>query len=297
MTWHEQCPLRGICPECGIEFAWVEVLRPMMYQLPWYAEHAKSMWARFKRTPGTLRRMILPHHFWGELGVTKRVSILGLLLWCVPLVLITHLLVAIPSGWARWESRNWSGASLDQYILTYGYYGYAKILFDGIAFPLWYALPQSSGYILSLEVHQFDGFTNLLVYELVMKPIGYQLGFIITWLVVLLAIPHTRRLAKIRNAHIARVTLLSTLMMLLSYEVHKVFFAMEEFPGSFPLFAETFQPIFSLLMMAWQVAFWACAISIGWQVRPARLLVTLGSIAAVLGGVTLMVCLFVVMSA
>ncbi|MCA9274922.1 MAG: hypothetical protein KDA29_02755 [Phycisphaerales bacterium] len=295
-TWESQCPVHGVCSECGIRFQWIEVFRPAMHDLPWYAEHGRSIRSRLWRTPGTLRRLILPHQFWAQLGVTKRISVWGLCVWLLLIMLGMHLLIAIPAGWSRWDSRNWQGLSLDQYFMSYGYYGYAQILFDGIAHPFFYALPNSAGYIVSLDVYRSTWLNSMTMYHQFLRPMGVQVGFVITWIIVLFAIPQTRRLAKIRTGHLARAAILSMFAVVFSYEMHKLFNAMHGSGGLTRMLIEQIEPLFSLSMIIWQIAFWACAIVIGWRVEQWKLLVTLGTIAAILGGVTFRVYIFIMAS-
>jgi hypothetical protein len=46
-TWAEACPLDGRCSECGLEFAWADVLRPDRQREVRFVEHAPASTSRF----------------------------------------------------------------------------------------------------------------------------------------------------------------------------------------------------------------------------------------------------------
>ena len=292
-TWESVCPVRGRCPECGLAFAWCDIFDPVLNDLYWYAEHGRSVWAMVWRTPGTLARLILPHRFWREVDVTKRVSIWRMMIWVVLVMVLTHLLVSIPTGIGLWNSNNWSGYTVRGYIDQYGLYGIAKVIFDGIASPYFSVYPQRGQFILSMPVTVNWG---RYWYEGLFRPIGFQLGFVLLWLVVLMAVPQTKRMANLRSVHIARAVMFSVLVMVLSIELFRLSRAMYGLTGySFDFFTEVTYWIVPIAML-WQIAFWSCAIAIGWRVYPWKLLVGLGTTAALLGGLVLRIYVFVAMT-
>lgn len=290
-TWENQCPTDGTCPECGLGFAWREVMRPLIDDLPWYIEHARSMRARVWRTPGTLRRLILPHVFWRGIDVRKRVAIPSLLVWCVLVCIGAHLLVAIPVGLGDWQENNWLGTSLRQYYNQYGFSAITAILFNGISLPLYRADPVPMASLFGVNVRQTWWDTEELM-RVFFRPIGFQLGFIALWLTVLLAMPRTRRLTKLRGAHIARAALLSMTAMVLTFEFYRLNEALNGLGGYRTGITSRLYIATIPMMIAWQIAFWGSAIIFGWRIRPWRLLVVVGTLAALLGGATLRVYAF-----
>ena len=289
-TWESYCPVEGQCPECGIVFAWGSVFRPLLNDLSWYSEHAKSLPRMIWRTPRTLWKLILPHRFWREVDVTKRVSIRRLLVWVIFVLVAVHLLVAIPHGIGYFQLNNWPKVSVSRYYQLYGGHGIAKLVLDGIFAPFVYTQPSSMGYVLSqqMSLRQYEDW-----YREIIRPMIFQLGFIALWLAVLLAIPHTRRIAKLRRAHIARAALLSGLAMVLTFEFMRLCWAMYGATGhSMPWLYRYLSRGIVPTMCVWQIVFWASAVGIGWRVRPWKLLVALGTLAALLGGTALRVYVF-----
>ena len=124
------------------------------------------------------------------------------------------------------------------------------------------------------------------------KPITLSVGMLLLWSLVLLAVPQTRRLAKLRKRHVARANIISLVMIALSYEITHLLMTMYELRwlsrGAFRMLDD----LPRLLCWVWLVLFWGCAIHTGWLIRPSRLLITLGTAAAVLGGITLSVYVF-----
>jgi hypothetical protein len=113
------------------------------------------------------------------------------------------------------------------------------------------------------------------------------------WLLVLLVIPTTRRLAQLRTAHVMRACILSMLGTLLALQISK--FQMR--PGSYYWYMryEYFdRSIFSTLIACWQLVFWPCAIIWGWKIKSPKLLILLGTIAAILAGVLLEVWIYII---
>jgi Ca2+/Na+ antiporter len=288
-TWETQCPLEGRCPECGLDFAWCDVFDPVLNDLYWYSEHGKSLFAMVRRTPRTLTRLILPHRFWRDVDVTKRVSIWRLMIWVVLVMVLTHLLVSIPNGIVVWDQGNWSNLTLSQYYQMHKGYGVAEVVFDGVAFPFFNALPEPYSFKWSLAIHR--GWPNAW-YESLFKSVGFQLGFLGLWCVVLMAIPHTRKIAQVRRVHIVRAFAISSLILVLTFEFFRLVSALYQFGGyQLGIMRMVFQLIVPLAVL-WQIMFWISAIAIGWRVYPWKLLVALGTIAALLGGSALRIYVF-----
>ncbi|MEO0483381.1 MAG: hypothetical protein AAF138_07120 [Planctomycetota bacterium] len=60
--WTDACPIEGTCSECGLAFAWREILNPELRVLPWLYEHRQD---RPRRTLAvTAWRAARPWSFW-----------------------------------------------------------------------------------------------------------------------------------------------------------------------------------------------------------------------------------------
>lgn len=63
-TWRKSCPMEGVCTECGLEFAWGDVLDTSRRAPRWHIEARPirfSLLFPFRQT----FRMMLPWRFWG----------------------------------------------------------------------------------------------------------------------------------------------------------------------------------------------------------------------------------------
>jgi len=283
-TWQSRCPLEGRCPECGHGFAWADVFDPSRGELWWYVEHAPSLWQIAKRTPGTLRRLVLPHIYWRVVGVQAQIHLRVLCIWLILCALGLHLLLSIPYGIGIWQgiSARYYGSLSDLYQ-TAGLKGMMAPFVNAIGNPFVYEWVGGNG-----SVH-FG--SELLLRNTVrseISPMIPLLGMTLGWMVVLLVVPVTRRYAKIRSAHVFRAGLLSLLVVLVSFEFAKLVQGLDLWAqvGFSPtsrwkgVFGGMVMPILGI----WLLVFWAMAIKVGWRIRGCGVLIFLGSIVSFLSG-------------
>jgi len=64
-TWSEKCPLDGVRSECGLEFAWANVLNPRLVLPQWSFEHATNRTLR--AWTATVYRATIPWKLWSQL--------------------------------------------------------------------------------------------------------------------------------------------------------------------------------------------------------------------------------------
>lgn len=63
--WTDACPLQGTCTECGLQYEWLDLLKP------WCVENASSQYRLVRRMIGTFVRSVLaPWRFWREIRIT-----------------------------------------------------------------------------------------------------------------------------------------------------------------------------------------------------------------------------------
>lgn len=80
------CPIEGLCPECGLRFAWADVMRPDRVTPRWSFEHAPAgagMLANISRLARTVARLLLPRRLWMTMPLAApvhrgRAAIVGL---------------------------------------------------------------------------------------------------------------------------------------------------------------------------------------------------------------------------
>ncbi len=92
-TWRESCPLDGTCSECGLSFAWRDVLNPRHSVATWSFEHALSRPAR--RWFQTLLRSFWPLRFWRQLRMEHPVVTRRLALYIFPLVALAWIILGV----------------------------------------------------------------------------------------------------------------------------------------------------------------------------------------------------------
>jgi hypothetical protein len=70
--WTESCPLAGTCSECGLDWQWCDLLSPKLRGTDWFVEHAFRWWQIPYRTFTTLIMALRPWRFWREVRLTDR---------------------------------------------------------------------------------------------------------------------------------------------------------------------------------------------------------------------------------
>jgi len=280
-TWKTKCPLQGQCPECGLTFQWFTVLNPDHTKLPWYTEHAPKLTATFKRTPTTLLRLILPPIFWRRLPVTATITLPMLIKWCIALVLIAHLLASVCSGLGRWQAFDARLYKTFSAVFQNGAMSIIEICFNALFAPLF----TISGSAIGTPTIQW-GSPYYEFREEYIATITLALGASFLWQIIMTAIPTTRKIAKLRDAHILRATILSMTQIVLVFEMGRAIYGLDMYFFSRNTWALILIIAITLLSFLWQLLFWPSAILATWKIRPAALLIILGSIASLLGAFT-----------
>jgi len=95
-TWTESCPLEGVCTECGLRFAWCEILRPEKFEPRWCIEFEPQRRRLPRAAVRTWFRSFVPWLFWSRLKMSDRIRwprlLAYILLLLVPF-LLTYVLV------------------------------------------------------------------------------------------------------------------------------------------------------------------------------------------------------------
>src|SRR4051812_5419746 len=86
------CPLEGLCTECGLIFAWRDVLRPDLNRIPWLFEHARGPGLR--AAFATWARALGVHPFWSSVPLAAPVSGRRLILWLLLMILPLEAVLA-----------------------------------------------------------------------------------------------------------------------------------------------------------------------------------------------------------
>ncbi len=112
-TWTTQCPIRGRCNECGLEFDWHRVFVLTVH--PWLFEYH---WRRrpFSRFMQTVLYAFRPRRFWREVRLTDPVHLMPAAVVTTLCVTIGYLLLAANIGLGDYlRTRSWGGATGPEY--------------------------------------------------------------------------------------------------------------------------------------------------------------------------------------
>ncbi|MEO1130973.1 MAG: hypothetical protein AAFX05_14870, partial [Planctomycetota bacterium] len=88
-TWRELCPVEGMCSECGLQFAWCEVLDPLRDVPAWLFEYARDVPHMSRAFVSNAVRTLLPLKLWRDVKMAipvrpRRLAafmLIGVLLW------------------------------------------------------------------------------------------------------------------------------------------------------------------------------------------------------------------------
>ena len=137
-TWEMQCPVQGICAECGDALQWAEVFRIQKEwgsEVDWYAEHAHNTWEMIDRTPGTLVRIAFPSLFFRTMNFRRQISIKNLCAWMIALIVVLWILSSIPAGFACSAEYAWATFQWELPKDELGWFLKARDLLNALSFP------------------------------------------------------------------------------------------------------------------------------------------------------------------
>lgn len=213
-----------------------------------------------------------------------------LLLWFVLLAVVSHLVTSAIYAISYYlRIKNRAGWDWNRFT-NGGLYSYAELAFNSVfrgIFEMWTPKGANGLTGVSIQLNPVTAFSNIYL-----RPISISFGINLMWLLILLVIPTTRRIAKIRTAHVLRAFILSMLASLLILQLSR--YSLRTYSYYWHMHYELFgQSLSHQLIAIWQLVFWPSAIMYSWKIKPATLLIALGTIAAVLLGVVLNLIIFV----
>ena len=86
-TWADQCPLQGTCTECGLQFAWAEVLHPEKFSPLWCVEFVRQRRKFGRACCATFIRSFRPSRFWSALKMSLPIRWRRIALYVLSLLL------------------------------------------------------------------------------------------------------------------------------------------------------------------------------------------------------------------
>ncbi|MEZ6318587.1 MAG: hypothetical protein R3B49_07525 [Phycisphaerales bacterium] len=108
-AWRDRCPLEGTCSECGLTFAWRDVLNAKYRLVRGFFEHGRGLspW-RFVRT---LASAFWPWRLWTRVGIESRMVPARCTLFLLLVLMLSYALFAAGSaGLAAWYWAPWWGS-------------------------------------------------------------------------------------------------------------------------------------------------------------------------------------------
>lgn len=188
----EQPDEHAMCSECGLRFAWIDVLDPARHNVPWLYEHTPRRRGRWpiigwRRAWATLVRTLAPWVFWRDVQLHARISIPRLLVWLGVLVVPLHVVWSLLNTWRRYvyfksAAPGWgivTGSQWETFFINAWLYPLAEL--RGTRTAMW-------------SVHLRDPSYSFLL----------PLGASVLMPVVLLLLSRTRATSRVRAGHVLR---------------------------------------------------------------------------------------------
>jgi hypothetical protein len=276
-TWIEQCPMEATCAECGLKFAWCELLNPDLFPPKWCVEAKRSWWGFPWQTVRTTMRLFWPALVWRRVQMFHETRWRRLCAFLCLWMLVLAVLLMFSTGLAAWA------------------HGRAMIAGTGTTAPsrsawgtFWHAASQplstsATTFVWSAPTGPGANLTSsgispvrtvtmrgnsprewlLNQIERVGPPLALLLAIPACAALAFAALPISRRRAKVRWSHIARVTLYLygmalplTILILLSHAIARV----DAFTDLFIMPAiEALTLAAVVLFWPWMTLFWASA--------------------------------------
>lgn len=200
-SWREQCPLHGVCPECGLTFDWPDLLRLDRQRDERFIEHTSKWWRLPRAAWRTWWRALYPPGFWRWVRLHHEVRPRRMMVWLLFVFLSTWFVhgVVMTSlsavAWARGVRP-----------FPPSYWGFGNIrLFEYVR--IWLAPlaeawpagwnPRGAINIGSVDIIPFHG--DKWPYT-----VRWVLVSQIAWAGIMLVLPWTLSRAKVRSGHILR---------------------------------------------------------------------------------------------
>lgn len=205
-TWKDSCPLDGTCSECGLAFAWREILSERVRPPQWCVEVGPV--GSLRRTiPGTVLRVNRARLFWRSISMRLPLRWDRLVLLNVALLVAAYVLLctmsAATTGAYLWKENASQGVTVTademkaiatSLVQPWSPEPIGTITVAWRAVPMPLRSPRELLMIIWTRGH-IGVVTHLAVGSLVFMPL------------VFIVLPIARRRAKVRWAHIGRIAL------------------------------------------------------------------------------------------
>ncbi len=288
-TWTDQCPLEGLCSECGYAFSWSDVMRPDRLLLAGYFEHTRGLWACVVAAWRTLAWVVVPFVYWSKVKMHHEVRPRRLVLWPIVVIAMLWFLIGVIRSASYYIDGRQTGMSFREVAID---------LSNSFIFPIIHAEPTT-------WVMTNTGPTRLnrLSVDFVMlnwSPVFWGvIGQAILFPALLLALPVTRQRAKIRKRHVLRAAVFSQswVMLHLSLFLVSAIIGVARSDWNIALcwdgpvlnFLHDHRGLYGLVLVSWMAVWWWLALEVGMKLPQATRHWFLLMLAALL-----MFCIFAV---
>jgi hypothetical protein len=210
-TWSESCPIRGVCSECGLAFEWNQLLSRRLQRPPWCVEYS-SRSAFHRAIANTLLRSLWPPRFWSALKLWHEPRWRRLLVYLGLLLIAGYVVFASGHGFLAWKQRNWiaarGGTALPSTMAVLAQ-AMATPLSDQSLGMISFTGPAGTGW--TLPPQPFPSPWSLFALYPGLDGYGLPAAMTATMFAILplsfVALPISMRRAKVRWAHVGRITL------------------------------------------------------------------------------------------
>ena len=203
-TWKHECPITGVCSECGLEFEWGELLNPARNVPAWCLEYAQGVCGGMICAVRTLGMMLRPWRFWRELKMIHQprwrpfVRMHVCLLVGVYFVFLVALGLAVATDWM------WT-ITFSPSVTRWELVGRTMLFPLSSKSPgVWGTFNQPINSPLDYSMMLFTFLKDMWLIEIV------YMGYLLLCAVGFLALPQSRRIAKVKWIHVHRICAYST---------------------------------------------------------------------------------------
>lgn len=203
-TWEDACDMGGTCAECGLLFEWADLLSPKRQYPIWCIEFARTPIQMIRRSYTTLTRTFRPWSFWRELQMWQDIRWGNLARYFIVLALTMYVFLVISNGLAflmnyfsaitptgMLPSFSWVDFLHETMYPFVGYFGSFDSFYPFIQTPWVYYRSSALNFFWSDLSHWM---MSIALFTL-LCPLGF------------ICLPVSRRIAKVRWAHIIRIAL------------------------------------------------------------------------------------------
>lgn len=265
-TWDSDCELYGICSECGLDYEWADLLVPMRSPPGWCVEYTTGLIGSLRSGSLTLLMLLRPRKFWRELKMSH-VPRWGRIVWLhLVLAFLAYLALSCGVGLTSINDWFWRPGQFSTISVSKG-----EVFTHTVLTPFSNGSPGTYTILVgrapaatrTLPIPSPREYTQMLltINEEIRVLMLFAGSFILICPLVFLALPVSRRQAKVKWTHVQRITAYSTLLLwpLFIISVLTAGGRAGWAWSSWTYYLLSIAPILCLLMTLYLLPFWSLA--------------------------------------